>query len=273
MGKVSEIEKVKLGLLKDNGSNVWLPVEMSIFVALDSKSCDSYLGSVDQPKENIKKVVCEAAVNKEHAQYVSVTVLVGIWLFVDELEVWGRYIELGPMALDNALSSIDFGTILASTKTYINKELFMKTPGEIMKVSGERAGGASHILLAYEQSNSGRWSRSDAFSYVAYVNESFTPNDWFFDTFLFLGLTADSGRNFGASSYVDKNDWLWWLDRVFAKDYCFDAFDQTVERIGELLGDKEHKLKVITMIPYPREDRDHPFDNARPGFLHLHICR
>jgi len=117
-----------------------------------------------------------------------------------------------------------------------------------------------NIVLIYEQASGKNWITVDALPYVTYISESYQPLDWFFDTFLFLGLSAPGGRNFQGSPYAVRSDYEWWLDRLFANDKSgLWAFERAVGNNKYLLGDPDYKANVIIMIPYPNENPNTPF--------------
>lgn len=275
LGQYYEVNKITLGVLQETYSNIWIPVVISAAFSSDGDSWDvvgdTYYGSADTPKDAIARFVLEVETKSKPARYVAVRVPVDIWVYVDELEVFGRPTSVDQPLVTSKLDSIDFDVIEKAIANFANQEQYFNTPGEIMKISDAKAGGAQNVLLVYEQSNN-HWKRSDALPYISYMSESFTPIDWFFDTFLFLGLTSGSGRSFAVSPYADRSDWLWWLDRVFEENHAFDACEKTVDMIGNIFAENDHKIKVIAMIPYPNEDGNHPFDPTKPGMLNPYVA-
>lgn len=124
----------------------------------------------------------------------------------------------------------------------------------------EAAAGAENIALIYTHAKT--WNTVDALPYVGYgelVREigslpRMEWRDWFFDTFLFLSLFTGSGEAFDSASRAapaNWNDWVAFIDQLFAKDAQFAAFDQAVAQVKRALGEDDHRAKVIVMIPYP----------------------
>ncbi|HHV56081.1 MAG TPA: DUF4855 domain-containing protein [Firmicutes bacterium] len=127
--------------------------------------------------------------------------------------------------------------------------------------------GASNIILVYTgyyASGAGNWDMITALPYVAYGK--MTPRepgqlpkiewvDWFFDTYLFLGLQAPSGRAFDSparSAPARMEDWQWYIDHLFEEGAQLDAFEAAVAFAKERgLGPADYRGKVIIMIPNP----------------------
>ena len=131
----------------------------------------------------------------------------------------------------------------------------------------EASRGASNIILIYTgyyASGAGNWDLITALPYVAYGK--MTPGepgrlpkiewvDWFFDTYLFLGLQAPSGRAFDSparAAPAKMEDWQWYIDHLFEEGAQLDAFDAAVALAKQRgLGPEGYRGKVIIMIPNP----------------------
>ncbi len=109
--------------------------------------------------------------------------------------------------------------------------------------------GMRDIMLVYAEP--GHWRPANFLPYVAYVDRTGKPRDWFYDAFLFLMYGgAPSGQ-----AYIDgatnRKDWEFYLDEEFAPGREFAALDQTVEEAARMLKAKAPQVPVIVMIPYP----------------------
>lgn len=273
LGATYAINTIKLGSMKYESANVWFPGNMSVALSDDGINWrtvnDNYYGSKDLPHQALTKGELLVDTFNEKGRYVAVKFAVSFWVFVDELEIIGKDQPLGNESTESMLDEINFKDINTEMLKFFNKAVYDKAEGEFLLAS-EKTGGAKDILLVYDQATGIRWSEVYAYPYVAYLDEDLKPKAWFFDTFLFLGITTPSGRNFGAPPYADKFDWIWWLERVFEPGYGFDAYNRAITTAGEKLGDLDYKAKIIVMIPYPAEDRSHAFDKANPGYLDLY---
>ncbi|MBE3576334.1 MAG: DUF4855 domain-containing protein [Limnochordales bacterium] len=151
------------------------------------------------------------------------------------------------------------GTVRAAEATWATAGYF--PPGT------EASRGASNIILIYTgyyASGAGDWDLISALPYVAYGK--MTPGepgslpkiewvDWFFDTYLFLGLQAPSGRAFDSplrAAPARMEDWQWYIDHLFEEGAQLGAFDEAVAFAKQKgLGPEDYRGKVIIMIPNP----------------------
>jgi len=266
LGATYEIDRVEMGFIQDQPSNVWVPNSLSLAVSDDGINWqvvneEIYEGLSSENQTAIRTI----AANQATGRYVAVFFGVNFWVFFDEIEVYGNPVSLGNDGESN-LANVDFDALYRGFLSTVNVDYFKAVEGDLMRVS-EETGWAHDILLVYDQASGIVWNEHYALPYVAYLDEDLQPKDWFFDTYLFLALTAPGGYNFAAYSVTDKTHWDWWLDRVFADGQGFDAFNKAVITVGQALGDEEYKAKVIVMIPYPTELPSLPFDPHNPGKL------
>lgn len=106
----------------------------------------------------------------------------------------------------------------------------------------------------YNPPDIGTWTPEEALRYVAYVDTEGNVKDWFFDSFLFLGLQAQSGRAFDSAKRADacnKEDWQWYIDRLFVPGKQFAAFEEAITTAKKSINDPGYKAKVIVAIPNP----------------------
>ncbi|WP_409344532.1 DUF4855 domain-containing protein [Paenibacillus sp. MBLB4367] len=136
-----------------------------------------------------------------------------------------------------------------------------------MPQGSKRAAGAKHILLVYcgyyEKKGSGKlpcgqWTKDTFRPYVAHLDKSGEPDDFFFDTFLFLALrTPASGSLHRFYEWVidsvpgAADDWGWIIRRVFEENRQLFALNEAVAEAKEKLGRPDHKTKVLMMLPFP----------------------
>lgn len=95
------------------------------------------------------------------------------------------------------------------------------------------------------------WTESDFEPYVAHTFADGTT-DWIFDGYLFLDMRGPNGSlaTTGLADGAKKDDWLWYLDRLFEDGKSLDALDACIGRYKEKLGDPgfKHKL-VLSLLP------------------------
>ncbi|MFA6693391.1 MAG: DUF4855 domain-containing protein [Bacillota bacterium] len=273
LGATYQIDRVDIGFLQDESSNVWIPGSLTLAVSNDAQAwqvvTETNYSTETLTREN-QIAIRSIDGNKAAGRYVAIYFKVSFWVFLDEVEIFGHPVALANKTSKSTLEDIDFNALYHELINHFNVAYYEVAEGDLMRVS-EETGGAHDILLVYDQASGVIWNEMYAYPYVAYLDENLKAQDWFFDTFLFLALSAPSGRNFEAYSIADKYDWYWWLERVFSTGGGFDAFNRAVKRAGEELGDTEYKAKVIVMIPYPAEVPNRPFDDKKPGFLNPQI--
>ncbi len=107
-----------------------------------------------------------------------------------------------------------------------------------------------------------KWTPQNLDPYVAYYNRDNRPVSWFFDTFLFLGLTSQSGDSLcpGFGSHPsDISDWRWYLDsKLSGGENDLANLNQSLINLQRVLHKRSHHVKVIIVIPYP-DPNQHQF--------------
>ncbi|MCJ8012172.1 DUF4855 domain-containing protein [Paenibacillus sp. KQZ6P-2] len=127
--------------------------------------------------------------------------------------------------------------------------------------------GAKNILLLYtgyydpanyNGQQVGVYEKEKFKPYVSHLNQNDEPDDYFFDTFLFLGIKSPYGGVTGGRYYGSpdthpgqKQDWQWFLDRVFTQNQQLDALNQAVKEANQKLNQPDHKVLVYMMLPFP----------------------
>jgi len=123
-----------------------------------------------------------------------------------------------------------------------------------------RSGGVNDLMLIYNNVGS-NWMMIDALPYVAYISPIYPDyqlnvEDYFFDSFLFLALTAPDGHAFDAPSRgtpAVKEHWQWFIDKIFDGTNQLSAFERAYEVANEQLGE-DAKGKIYIMIPNPMSE-------------------
>lgn len=112
-----------------------------------------------------------------------------------------------------------------------------------------QVGGMSDIVLIYLSSRT--WMPDDFLPYVAHVQQpDYTPDDWFFDGFLFLTqMRAPSGGDYLLGS-ANQTDWEAYLDLLFGSPGYLASLDACIAQVAQRLGTPGRPWPVILMIPY-----------------------
>lgn len=174
------------------------------------------------------------------ARYVKIRFEPLVWLFIDEVEIWG---------LDGKSKS---AKVLPP-----NYRPPQDSPGYVQP--GVSTGGIGDLVLLYNgwySNGAGNWTKEKLLPYVSYVDAAGQPQDWLFDGVAFLALDSPSGRKFmedetGTHPVSTMEDWQWYIDKTFAKDGDLDELNAAMNEAGDRLGQNDNKMNVVLTIPYP----------------------
>jgi len=130
-------------------------------------------------------------------------------------------------------------------------------------------GELRHMILVYSRQPRD-WSPEDFRFSVTHLDQKGEPDDWFFDSFLFMPSAPPSrnsfypGMNLGTtrsgkgdyfivptSNPARKEDWEWLMSNYFGKSTMLGGLDRYVEKAEANLGPKGRKVNVVITIPYP----------------------
>ncbi len=128
----------------------------------------------------------------------------------------------------------------------------------------------SHLILMYGDARH-PWSVDGMKYYVAHLNRTGSPDDWFFDSFLFLNLKASSGNDFCADVNLgttmagegdffaacsprpaNRADWDEFLEFTLGNRGAVETLDETIEDCVAKIGSGPGRQRnVVLMVPYP----------------------
>lgn len=113
-----------------------------------------------------------------------------------------------------------------------------------------QSSGMRHIMLIYLGGD--RWTEEDFLPYVAHLDKDKggAPDDWFYDSWLFLQFTAEPSGGSLAFGTANKADWETYFEALFRKDRSLAALDACIDRVGEQLGQTDQTCPIILMIPH-----------------------
>ncbi|WP_229106577.1 DUF4855 domain-containing protein [Paenibacillus sp. 1001270B_150601_E10] len=166
-----------------------------------------------------------------YARYVKVvfTMHTRAWSFIDEVEIMGA---------DGKLAQAE--TI--PTKPFAYQQ------------TGADTAGINNLTLLYNghySNGDGDWTKDSIVPHISYVNQQGEPLDWMFDGVLYLGLFSPNGKSFDGSATIQE--WNWYLNKTFAANGDMKQLNEAAKEVGTKLGDPNHKVKVVVMIPDPGE--------------------
>lgn len=124
-------------------------------------------------------------------------------------------------------------------------------------------GGVEDLVLIYHgQQSRVQWTRENILPYVAYLDEQGRPQDWFFDSFLFIEFATDDGvfihhyRDTTRLPTID--DWVWLADCWFRPDAGLIGLEEAVSEVADAIGPDDHTVRVVITLPVPLK-QDHQF--------------
>ncbi|MBE3583576.1 MAG: DUF4855 domain-containing protein [Limnochordaceae bacterium] len=116
-------------------------------------------------------------------------------------------------------------------------------------------GGEATADGKFTRADDGDWLPGDFRPYVTHLDANGEPDDTFFDTFIFLAISSDRGRQFGGEFGQDQAslwpDWQWYIQRLFAPGKQLAALDLACAGAARALHQPDLRVNVYIMIPYP----------------------
>ncbi|MFC5401405.1 DUF4855 domain-containing protein [Cohnella soli] len=172
--------------------------------------------------------------------------------------VYARYVKVVFSIHPRAYTKIGEVSIIGADGELEGAQTVSPTPYGLLQ-PGEATGGIQNLGLLYNgfyANNKGDWSKDRIIPNISYVNKQGEPTDWLFDGVLYLGLTSNNGKGFGApdaAGKATKAEWDWYLDKTFKAGGDMSALNDATAEVGGKLGQTSHKTKVVLMIPDPGE--------------------
>jgi len=117
-------------------------------------------------------------------------------------------------------------------------------------------GGVHHLALIYAGGKSRiPWDAQKLLPYVAYVDRQGKPQDWLFDSFLWIEFATNDGSYLHfplkGKRPVTKQDWQWLLDRFFDPAHGVGQLQASVSLAAKTLGEPRQVSLILTMpTPY-----------------------
>lgn len=101
------------------------------------------------------------------------------------------------------------------------------------------------------------WTREQLMPYVTHTFAD-GHTEWLFDGFLFLDFNDGRGNTFVpvlGEANGKKEDWLWYLDRLFERGKSLDALDNLIGELKGKIGNPgfKHKVVLTLLTPIPKD--------------------
>ena len=127
-----------------------------------------------------------------------------------------------------------------------------------------------HLMLMYGDARR-PWTPDETKYHVAHLTEEGTPDDWLFDSFLFLNLKASSGNDYCADinlgttmsgegdffaacspNPANKRDWDELLEFYLGKNGAVETLNNAIEQCCRTISQPYgHARNIVLMLPYP----------------------
>lgn len=148
------------------------------------------------------------------------------------------------------ISAIAMLASFMATAAMASSDLTYLRPGS------PEVGGIRHMCLIYHGAkNRVKWTKDALIPYVAYTDETGKPQDWMFDSFLWLEFANDKGAYLHhydeKRGVMTSEDWEWLAYAWFRPDAGLDQMEAAVAEAGEALGDPDHVVNVTITLPIP----------------------
>lgn len=263
LGAPKPLTSVRAGFLYETGAGIYLPEQVLLYTSVNGHDWSEPLtlsrNDFGQVKSPSRVEVAFTDLNRT-ARYVRLVFFTEVWVFIDEVEIFGedRVVDVdGPTDLLD-MNDPYLGLSDVSPMDYEGFQLPETALGTYFPPGHPDAAGVRHLMLIYTHSD---WTVGSALPYVAYAPRGSSPfapaqwSDWFFDSFLFLALvTPDREHAFDSASRGTParwEHWMWFVDYLFEPGKQLDAFEEAVARAKQHIDDPDYKAKVVIMIPYP----------------------
>ncbi|REE67320.1 uncharacterized protein DUF4855 [Paenibacillus taihuensis] len=238
LGQSTYIQNISGGYLQERAAAVELP--RNIHYAVSEDGLNWFDAGDQHPKysnsQSASRKVLVSGDIKVTARYVKVEFEVGMFTFVDELEVSGRPAQREDRSAD---------------KLHKEKPVKDAAPPTL-----KEAGGVRNMYIAYyypvgsANETLGRWHQDDFGSIIAHTDRNGNRTGWMYDTVMF----SNGGNVF--TDYNTKDKWQTYLDQLFTDGQQIGALDAATAEAKVGLKDKKHRTKVVISIPYPNPNPD-----------------
>lgn len=263
LGAPKPVASVNAGFLYDTSAGIFLPDQVLLYTSVNGRDWSEPLTVRRADFGNVANPGRTEAVFTDlnrTARYVRLVFFTEVWVFIDEVEIFG---EDRVVAVDGPTDLLDMndpylGLSDTPTVDYEGFRLPEIGVGSYFPPGHPDAAGIRHLMLIYTHSD---WTVGSALPYVAYAPKGSSPlapakwSDWFFDSFLFLALvTPDRNHAFDSASRGTParwEHWMWFIEYLFEPGKQLDAFEEAVARAKNYIDDPDYKAKVVVMIPYP----------------------
>lgn len=242
LGRPSGVYTIRAHFLQDKAAGIRFPRKVNFAISMNGQHWAN-IGTVTTaiPLSRDGKLEQWFSINAMvKARYVRVTFLPDVWSFIDEIEVIGT-------------ATPDHVNVLKPDK----KGSDQLKPRGYARPGTAATAGASHQVLIYTGTYKNQplltWDKARFIPYVGYVASDGSITDFMFDSFLFLPVSPNAaGRRYDSGApQSNMEDWVTYLNQIFADGYQLEALNEAVGEVKAILGKSDYQLPVYIAVPYP----------------------
>ena len=245
LGAPVTVEEISLNVLQDLPVGINFPEKVEFSISNNGKLWQN-LGTVKSAIPTTEKGPITQKITRKDintvARYVKLEIPVASWMFMDEIEVWGKEDQSGKKLIPSPNGP-------KGDRGYPKPNDVGGIENEVLIYTGE---------WQYQPADWISFTKEDFKPYVSYLDKNLNRVDYMFDGFLFLPYAPLlDGANYGPTTGTptNKGHFEKFLDRLFRDDYELGALNEAVKEAKAELPNRGYKAKVAIAIPFPRTDQ------------------
>lgn len=250
LGGPATLHRVAANFLQYSPAGIWFPEQIGVSTSPDGYDWSAPVAApstipLNQPGQ-LTQIITVELPSQPRARYVQLEIPTGVWIFIDEVQVWGIPASENtvPPAQQPGQTAPggEGGDIAPAGEAPTELDLIVQQRRGLLQPPPDRgwlppgapeAAGARHIALIYSSGDPTKPSNLDVahfMPYVAYIDRRWQIRDSMFDTLLFLPIgRLPSGRDYGNTEKPSLLvDWQGYLDELFRPEMQLAAADKAV---------------------------------------------
>ena len=250
LGRPATLYRVAANFLQYSPAGIWFPEQIGVSTSPDGYDWSAPVVApstipLNQPGQ-LTQIITVELPSQPRARYVQLEIPTGVWIFIDEVQVWGIPASENPappaQQPGQTAPGGEGGDIAPADEAPTELDLIVQQRRGLLQPPPDRgwlppgapeAAGARHIALIYSSGDPAKPSNLDVahfMPYVAYIDRRWQIRDSMFDTLLFLPIgRLPSGRDYGNTEKPSLLvDWQGYLDELFRPEMQLAAADKAV---------------------------------------------
>ncbi|MFH0792551.1 MAG: DUF4855 domain-containing protein [bacterium] len=137
----------------------------------------------------------------------------------------------------------------------LSQQVALPQPATFMPPGSPASGGIVDLVLIYQGgAHRAAWTPERFQPYLSWLDPASGKEEWLFDGFLFIefkdGMKHEYAKGYGLQP-ARKQEWTWYLDRLFEKGVSLSALDARIEQTIARLGAPKRPRRVVLTLPEP----------------------